>query len=94
MFGGDYEKEIFRKVFDMDVNEVYMAVGCEECGNGYKGRIALHEVLLINQDIRDAIINNITSKLFEIFEQYKDCHSFKCETDSFKGWSHCLLFRC
>ena len=27
----DYEKEIFRKVFDMDVNEVYMAVGCEEC---------------------------------------------------------------
>ena len=53
----DYEKEIFRKVFDMDVNEVYMAVGCEECGNGYKGRIALHEVLLITQEIRDAISN-------------------------------------
>ena len=56
----DYEKEIFRKVFDMDVNEVYMAVGCEECGNGYKGRIALHEVLLITQEIRDAISNNMT----------------------------------
>ena len=55
----DYEKEIFRKVFDMDVNEVYMAVGCEECGNGYKGRIALHEVLLITQEIRDAISNNM-----------------------------------
>lgn len=55
----DYEKEIFRKVFDMDVNEVYMAVGCEECGNGYKGRIAIHEVLLITQEIRDAISNNM-----------------------------------
>ncbi len=55
----DYEKEIFRKVFGMDVNEIYSAVGCEECNNGYKGRIALHEVLLITQEIRDAISNNM-----------------------------------
>ena len=27
--------------------------------NGYKGRIAIHEVLLINDDIRDAISNNV-----------------------------------
>ena len=55
----DYEKEIFRKVFGMEVNEIYSAQGCEECGNGYKGRIALHEVLLITQEIRDAISNNM-----------------------------------
>jgi len=55
----DYEKEIFRKVFGMDVQEIYSANGCEECGNGYRGRIALHEVLLITQDIRDAISNNM-----------------------------------
>ena len=55
----DYEKEIFKKVFGMEVNEIYSAHGCEECGNGYKGRIALHEVLLITQDIRDAISNNM-----------------------------------
>ena len=55
----DYEKEIFQKVFGMEVNEVYSAVGCEECGNGYKGRIAIHEVLLITQEIRDAISNNM-----------------------------------
>ena len=29
-----------------------------ECLDGYKGRIAIHEVLEINQDIRDAIVNN------------------------------------
>ena len=36
-----------------------MTEGCEECGNGYKGRIAIHEVLLINQEIRDAISSNL-----------------------------------
>lgn len=55
----DYEKEIFKKVFGMEVNEVYSAAGCPECGNGYKGRIAIHEVLLITQEIRDAISNNM-----------------------------------
>lgn len=50
-----YEKELFNKVLHKEVNEVYSAVGCEECGNGYKGRIAIHEVLLINQSIKDAL---------------------------------------
>ncbi len=55
----DYEKKLFKKVLDRDINEVYVTVGCEECGNGYSGRIALHEVLLINQEIKDAISNNV-----------------------------------
>ena len=50
-----YEKEMFRKFLDMDVNQVYEAVGCSECASGYHGRIALQEVLLISPDIRDAI---------------------------------------
>ena len=50
-----YEKELFQKVLHRDINEVWSAEGCEECGNGYKGRIAIHEVLLINQEIRDAL---------------------------------------
>ncbi len=54
-----YEKNLFKKVLNMDVNEIYTPVGCEECLDGYKGRIALHEVLEISQDIRDAIVGNI-----------------------------------
>ena len=50
-----YEKELFQKVLHKEVNEIYSAEGCEQCGTGYKGRIALHEVLLINQEIRDAL---------------------------------------
>src|SRR5574344_1615473 len=54
-----YEKIVFKKALGIDVKEIYEPVGCKECIGGYKGRIALHEVLLLNQDIRDAIINNI-----------------------------------
>ena len=55
----DYEKELFKKVLHQDVNEIWTAEGCEECGNGYSGRIALQEVLLVNQEIKDAISNNM-----------------------------------
>ncbi|MBR6690704.1 MAG: type II/IV secretion system protein [Bacilli bacterium] len=55
----DYEKNIIRKVVGKEVNEIYTAVGCDECKNGYNGRIAIHEVLLIDQDIKDAISSNV-----------------------------------
>lgn len=55
----DYEKELFRKVLHKDIDEIYTTEGCEECRNGYKGRIAIQEVLLVNQDIKDAISGNL-----------------------------------
>lgn len=55
----EYEKELFKKVIGKDIEEVYTTVGCEECGNGYKGRIAIHEVLMINDEIKDAISRGI-----------------------------------
>ena len=56
----DYEKALFKDIINMDVNEVLSAKGCSECSNtGYKGRIAIQEVLLINEEIRDAISENM-----------------------------------
>ncbi len=55
----EYEKNLFEQILHKEVDEVYTAVGCEECRNGYKGRIAIHEVLVINQEIRDAISSNL-----------------------------------
>lgn len=54
-----YEQSVFKKALGMDIKQVYEPVGCPECIEGYKGRIAIQEVLLINQEIRDAINNNI-----------------------------------
>ena len=55
-----YQKHLFKKNLGVELNEIFIAGdGCEHCMNGYSGRIAIHEVLLINEDIRDAISNNV-----------------------------------
>ena len=55
-----YQKYLFKKNLGIDLNEIYVVGnGCEHCMNGYYGRIAIHEVLLINDEIRDAISVNI-----------------------------------
>ena len=58
----DYEKEIFKKTLKEDINEIYEPVGCDECSKGFRGRIGVHEVLLLNQKVRDAITANVSKK--------------------------------
>ncbi|MBE6144257.1 MAG: type II/IV secretion system protein [Firmicutes bacterium] len=55
----EYEKKLFKEILNKDVDEIYSAETCDECANGYKGRIAIHEVLLINQEIKDAISSGV-----------------------------------
>ena len=44
-----------------DVRAVTRGTGCTKCNNtGYKGRVAVHEILAINNDIRRMIINHTT----------------------------------
>lgn len=54
-----YEKDLFKKVLNIDVSEISIGQGCDECEGGYRGRIAIQEVLLITQEIRDAITNGM-----------------------------------
>ena len=71
----DYEKNVFKKVLNIDIDEIYDANkdGCPKCMKGYFGRIALSEVLLINEEIRDAIINGYSKdKLRKLV--YSDKH--------------------
>lgn len=50
-----YEKNVFKQVLNLDIEAIYTPVGCNECYKGYRGRVALQEVLVIDQNIRDAI---------------------------------------
>ena len=53
-----YEKEVFKETLGKQVDKILDAgPGCEHCRNGYSGRIAIQEVLLINDEIRNAINN-------------------------------------
>lgn len=49
----DYEKKI------LHTEEIYKSVGCDKCGGtGYFGRMALHEILSVNKNIRELILNS------------------------------------
>ncbi len=54
-----YEKKLFQNVLHKEVEVLYDANhdGCENCHNGYKDRIAIQEVLEIDDDIRNALNN-------------------------------------
>jgi len=53
-----FEKETFKKALDIDVNETWEATGCPECTGGYRGRIAIQEVLLVDQELRDKLADD------------------------------------
>ena len=55
----EYEKDIIKQILNENISSIFEAVGCEKCNNGYKGRIAIQEVLPINQDIKDALCMNV-----------------------------------
>lgn len=50
-----FEKEVFKKALGKDVLETWETGTCEECANGYHGRIAIQEVLLVDQELRDRL---------------------------------------
>ena len=56
-----YEKEVFKTVLGKEVNDMYVPnkEGCPKCSHGYKGRLAILEVLVLNDKIKDAITNNL-----------------------------------
>ena len=43
------------------IEEFHRGVGCKNCRNtGYSGRIGVHELLILDDDIRDIVVNNPT----------------------------------
>ena len=57
--------ERYGKNFDLEGKKTYEAVGCKRCNNtGYYERIAIFEILLVNDDIKELITKDASS--FEI----------------------------
>ncbi len=58
-----YEKKVFKEMLNKDVDKIWDVNGsCDKCRNGYVGRIAVQEVLLINDEIRNAINDSSISR--------------------------------
>ena len=68
----EQEKQVIReigekygKTFDLEGKKTYEAIGCKRCNNtGYYERIAIFEILLVNDEIKELITQNASS--FEI----------------------------
>ncbi|HBC37219.1 MAG TPA: secretion system protein E, partial [Marinobacter adhaerens] len=43
----------------------YQGRGCNKCHKGYKGRVAIHEVLTMNEDLRIAITEGASAMQIE-----------------------------
>lgn len=60
-----FEKKVFKKYMHKDVDKIWDAnhEGCDACRKGYKGRVAIQEVLELDDEIRSALNNeNITKE--------------------------------
>lgn len=52
------EKEVFQKR-NMEIEEVTVGQGCDACRHtGYRGRMAIHELIVITDDIRNMMMNH------------------------------------
>ena len=60
------EKEVIHQIgekygvqFNLEGAKTYDAIGCQKCNNtGYYGRIGIFEVLMLNDEIKELIVNN------------------------------------
>ena len=49
-----------RRIMQQDIDEVYEKVGCPACHyTGYKGRIAIHEMILVDREVRKMINDRV-----------------------------------
>ena len=59
-----FEKKVFKKYLKKDVDKIWDANhdGCDACRKGYKGRVAIQEVLELDDEMRNALNNENLSK--------------------------------
>ncbi|MDD4324706.1 MAG: type II secretion system protein GspE, partial [Eubacteriales bacterium] len=54
------EKEVFRKR-GMEIEELTVGKGCNACRQtGYRGRMAIHELIVITDEIKNMLMENVT----------------------------------
>ncbi|MCX7748983.1 MAG: ATPase, T2SS/T4P/T4SS family [Clostridia bacterium] len=61
----EFERNLLKIDIDEDV-KIYASQGCPHCNNtGYKGRVAVYEIMTINREIREFISKNVTSDIIK-----------------------------
>lgn len=69
------EKELFKNILGKNVTEIYEPGKCDHCHDGYHGRIAIQEVLLIDEDLKDTLSNEDVTREELRQKVYGDNHT-------------------
>lgn len=68
------EKELFAKR-NMEIDEVIEGTGCDSCRNtGYRGRMAIHELLVIDDKIKKMMLNQASMSAIKDYAQESGMH--------------------
>jgi len=67
-----WEEEQIKKFIDSPVEKIYYGEGCEKCLNtGFKGRIAIYEIMEIDEEIRSNISKNVETHILRNIAKQK-----------------------
>ena len=68
-----------QKLYGPKIHSVHRAKGCPSCNyTGYRGRIAIHEVLVIDRNVRDMILNHASiDEIRSYAEAHQDMRSLR-----------------
>jgi len=63
---------------DVQGREFYHGVGCENCHNtGYRGRLALYEIMVFDDDIRELIMQNASTQVLRVEARKRGMRSLR-----------------
>jgi type IV pilus assembly protein PilB len=63
---------------DVQGREFYHGVGCEPCHNtGYRGRVALYEIMVFDDDIRELIMQNASTQVLRVEARKRGMRSLR-----------------
>ena len=68
------KKELLKELglMELDGKEIYHGKGCKHCdGTGYKGRVGLFELLVVDEQAKDLILNKASSDKIEDYARSK-----------------------
>lgn len=68
------EQDLFEK-HHIDIEEVTEGAGCDSCrGTGYRGRMAIHELMVIDDQVKKLMMNNASMREIKDYVKDKGMH--------------------
>lgn len=69
------EKEYFRQ-YQVRADQVAEGLGCDRCNfTGYRGRIAIHEVLTLDEKLREMVMQSQPVSVYRAYQQSRGFHT-------------------